>query len=164
MNTLFPYSGLSRRNLLQRGLLLLGAPILVRPIRSRAAQDHGARDPEVPPWSTAQRFVARAFEMKDLAIQRGDQPYGAIVVRGETIIGLGPSQVITENDPTAHAEMVAIREACKHLGTRDLSGCAMYSTSQACAMCETAAYWSNVSQLYYGTEGIAGGAPTYPRC
>lgn len=102
--------------------------------------------------------------MKQLAVERGDQPYGAVIVRGNEIVGRGVSAVITDNDPTAHAEMVAIRDACRHLATRDLSGCVMYGTSRACAMCETAAYWARLSELRHGEDATSQGAPAYPRC
>ncbi len=104
-------------------------------------------------------FMARAFEMRRLAVERGDQPYGAVIVQGQRIVGEGVSAVVTNVDPTAHAEMQAIRDAARRLGSTDLSKCEMYGTSRACPMCEAGAYWARIGKLYYG-EGIAdAGAP-----
>lgn len=104
-------------------------------------------------------YMARAFEMRRLAVERGDQPYGAVIVQGQRIVGEGVSAVVTNTDPTAHAEMQAIRDAARRLGSTDLSKCEMYGTSRACPMCEAGAYWARIGTLYYG-EGIAdAGAP-----
>ena len=105
-----------------------------------------------------------AAQQRQLAASRGDQSFGAVIVKDGRVVGLGPSRVIVNDDPTAHAEIEAIRDACKRLGTRSLSGCAMYSTSKPCRMCETAAYWAGVARLIYG-DGLAdGGAPKYDAC
>ena len=103
-------------------------------------------------------FMRRAFELRRIAVERGDQPYGAVVVRDGRIVGEGVSAVVTTPDPTAHAEVQAIRDAAQRLKTRDLSGAEMYGTSRACPMCEAAAYWAGLSRLWYG-ESIAGGQP-----
>ena len=122
--------------------------------------------PEIPQPQTPSRdaLIERAFEMRRRAVDAGDQSYGAIIVKDHRIVGLGPSRVVTNGDPTAHAEMEAIRDAARRLGTRDLSGCVMYSTSRPCRMCETAAYWANVSRLYHGQSGTDAGAPRYGGC
>lgn len=106
-----------------------------------------------------QAFIKRAFEMRDLAIEAGDQGYGAIVVRGTEIIGQSPSHVVVHNDPTAHAEMEAIRDAARRTGSRDLSGCILYSSSAACPMCEAAAYWANIERMIYGVHASDNGRP-----
>ena len=109
--------------------------------------------------SAAQAFMQRAFELRRISVERGDQAYGAVIVRDGKVVGEGVSAVITTPDPTAHAEMQAIRDAAKRLRTRDLSGCEMYGTSRACPMCEAGAYWAGIARMWYG-EGIAdGGAP-----
>ena len=92
--------------------------------------------------------------MRDEAVRAGDQGFGA----GE-IVAQAPSRVIVNSDPTAHAEMEAIREAARRLGTCDLSGHVMYSSSQPCPMCEAAAYWANLSRMVYGSTGSDAGAP-----
>ena len=111
-----------------------------------------------------QEFVAAAFAMQRRAIDAGDQSFGAVVVKDGKIVGEGPSRVITNRDATAHAEMEAIRDASRKLGSRDLSGCVMYSTFKPCPMCETAAYWAKVSQLYHGGAPADGAAPRYGDC
>jgi len=108
--------------------------------------------------------MARAEEMRALAVEDGDQGYGAIIVKDGRIVGQSPSRVVVNGDPTGHAETEAIRDACRRLGTRDLRGCVMYSTTAACAMCETAAYWANVTRLYAGSAISDQGAPRYGGC
>jgi len=107
------------------------------------------------PWREA---LARARMHRDDAVRAGDQPYGAVVVKVGRVVGDGPSRVVTRNDPTAHAEMEAIRDAARRLGTRDLSGCVLVSTSRACGMCESAAAWARIDRMVYG-EGTDGGRP-----
>ena len=106
-----------------------------------------------------QSFIERAFEMRDLAVETGDQAYGALVVRGSEIIGKSPSHVVIHNDPTAHAEMEAIRDAARRTGSRNLSGCTLYSSSPACPMCEAAAYWANSERMVYGIYANDNGRP-----
>ena len=91
-------------------------------------------------------------------MRSGDQPYGAVVVKDRSIVGEAPSRVVTAGDPTAHAEMEAIRDAARKLGTRDLAGCDLYGSSPACRMCEAAAYWAGIARLFHGADA-AGGAP-----
>ncbi len=104
-------------------------------------------------------FAARALALRDEAVRRGDQPYGAVVVRKGEIVGEGVSAVITDRDPTAHAEMVALRAAARRLATRDLAECELFGSSRACPMCEAAAYWANVGRMFHGSEAIDAGPP-----
>jgi tRNA(Arg) A34 adenosine deaminase TadA len=104
-------------------------------------------------------FIARAFEMKRLAVHYGDQAYGAIVVRQNQIIGQSWSKVVIEQDPTAHAEIAAIRDAASRLKSRKLDDCVLYSSSRPCPMCEGAAYWAGVRGMIYGKDGISAGQP-----
>ena len=76
-------------------------------------------------------------------------PFGAVVVKDGQIIGKGGNMVISSHDPTAHAEIVAIRDACKNLGTFDLNGAVIYATCEPCPMCFAAIYWANISRVYY---------------
>src|SRR5262245_53933323 len=108
------------------------------------------------PARGTEEFMRRAFELRRLAVERGDQPYGAVIVREGRIVGEGVSAVVTTPDPTAHAEIQAIRDAARRLKSRELSGAEMYGTSRACPMCEAAAFWAGISRLWYG-EPIAGG-------
>ena len=77
-------------------------------------------------------------------------PFGACIVKDGVIIGKGINRVIKDNDPTAHAEVVAIRNACKKLGTYDLTGCELYTSCYPCPMCLSAIIWANIKKVYYG--------------
>jgi len=91
----------------------------------------------------------RARERRDEAIRAGDQAFGAVLLREELIVGEAPSRVVTAGDPTAHAEMEAIRDAVRRLKSRDLSGCYLVSTSRPCRMCEAAASWARIDRMVY---------------
>ena len=104
-------------------------------------------------------FMERAFEMRQYAIDNGDQGYGAVVVRDNVIIGQSWSRVILDQDPTGHAEMAAIRDAARRLNDRDLSRAVMYSSSRPCPMCEAAAFWAGVRHMFYGREIRSAGSP-----
>ncbi len=104
-------------------------------------------------------FMERAFEMRQYAIDHGDQGYGAAVVRDNVIIGQSWSRVILDQDPTAHAEMAAIRDAARRLSDGDLSGAVLYSSSRPCPMCEAAAYWAGVRLKFYGRKITSAGSP-----
>lgn len=104
-------------------------------------------------------FVSVAFAMKDRAIESGDQPYGAVVVLNGDVIGYGPSRVVTNDDPTAHAEREAIRDAQVKLNRRNLSDCVMYSTSPPCSECEKAAFEARIARMFYGPDATDAGAP-----
>ena len=106
-----------------------------------------------------QQAMRRAEALRDEAVHAGDQPYGAVVLRGEIIVGAAPSRVITATDPTAHAEMEALRDAARRLRTRDLAGCVLVSTSRPCRMCEAAAGWAGISRMVYGEALTDAGAP-----
>jgi tRNA(Arg) A34 adenosine deaminase TadA len=141
----------------RRVLVLGGAALLLAP----AARGQMRDLPPIaqPEAATREAFMRRAFEMRRVSVERGDQAYGAVIVKDGRIVGEGISAVVTANDPTAHAEMQGIRDAARRLGTRDLSGCEMYGTSRACPMCEAGAYWARVSRLYYGESVSDAGAP-----
>ncbi len=76
-------------------------------------------------------------------------PFGAVVVKNGEIIGAGANQVTSSNDPTAHAEIVAIRQATSHIGSFDLSDCEIYASCEPCPMCLGAIYWAKIGKLYY---------------
>lgn len=98
-----------------------------------------------------QRFMARAIALseKNLELLHGG-PFGAVVVKDNQIIGQGYNQVIQTSDPTAHAEIVAIRQACAELGSYSLEDCSVYSSCEPCPMCLGAIYWARPANLYYG--------------
>ncbi len=77
-------------------------------------------------------------------------PFGACIVKDGQIIGKGSNHVLANNDPTAHAEVMAIRDACKNIGSYDLSGCELYTSCYPCPMCMSAIIWANISKIYYG--------------
>src|SRR3954468_3112862 len=77
-------------------------------------------------------------------------PFGAVVVRGDKIVGRGCNQVTSTNDPTAHAEIVAIRDACKRLKTFQLDDCDLYTSCEPCPMCLSAVYWARCRKVFYG--------------
>ena len=96
-------------------------------------------------------FMKRAIELARWGIARGDGgPFGAVVVRQGEIIGEGWNRVVGTNDPTAHGEITAIRDACARLGTFDLEGCEIHTTGQPCPMCLGAIHWARIGRIYYG--------------
>lgn len=97
-------------------------------------------------------FLARAIELADESVRRGGFPAGAIIVKNGEVIAEGISIGNSIHDPTAHAESVAIREACKKLGITNLEGFVLYSSLQPCLMCFSAAQWAGISKNVYGTK------------
>lgn len=85
-------------------------------------------------------------------------PFGAIVVKEGKIVGKGHNRVLKNNDPTCHAEVEAIREACRNLGTYDLTGCELYASSYPCPMCLGAIIWANIKKVYYANSAEDAGA------
>ena len=77
-------------------------------------------------------------------------PFGAVIAKDGEIIAKGWNKVTSTNDPTAHAEVTVIREACKKLGTFDLTGCELYTSCEPCPMCLSASYWAGIKKIYYG--------------
>jgi guanine deaminase len=93
--------------------------------------------------------IAKKESEKGMRANEGG-PFGAIIVRNEKIIAKGHNKVIKTNDPTAHAEVIAIREASKKLGRFDLSDCEIYSSCEPCPMCLAAIHWAKMRKLYFG--------------
>jgi guanine deaminase len=97
-----------------------------------------------------EKFMARAIEIaRDRLHEKDARPFAALVVKQGEIIGEGRSQQKALNDPTAHGEIVAIRDACRRLGTTDLSGCELYTTCEPCLLCAAAIWWAKISKIYY---------------
>jgi guanine deaminase len=95
-------------------------------------------------------FMARAIQLSIDNVRSGrGGPFGAVVVKDGSIIAEGANQVTATNDPTAHAEMVAIREACRKLAAFDLEACEIYSSCEPCPMCLGAIYWARLSRVYF---------------
>ncbi|KKP28223.1 MAG: zinc-binding CMP/dCMP deaminase [candidate division TM6 bacterium GW2011_GWF2_30_66] len=97
------------------------------------------------------KFMARAIELSIENIKnKTGGPFGAVIVKDNIIIAQGANSVTKNNDPTAHAEIVAIRNACKNLNTFNLSDCVIYTSCEPCPMCLSAIYWSRINTIYYG--------------
>ncbi len=152
----------ARRSFVALGALALAAlcvGLRARPASAQAREP--IRQPEQPGKSA---FMQRAIAMRDTASRAGDQPYGAVVVKDNRIVGEAPSRVVTARDPTAHAEMEAIRDAARRLGTRDLGGCEIYASTRPCPMCEAASYWAGIARIHHGADAADAGPPRLSRC
>ena len=97
-----------------------------------------------------ERFMREAIRLADESVERGGGPFGAVIVKDGAIVARGANSVTLDNDPTAHAEVNAIRAACRSLGTFDLSGCTVYTSCEPCPMCLAAIYWAGISRIYFG--------------
>ena len=94
-------------------------------------------------------FMKRAIELSIESVNKGGGPFGCVIVKDEKIVSEGSNKVKLTNDPTAHGEIVAIRDACKKLNNFNLSGCELYSSCEPCPMCLSACYWSRIDKIYY---------------
>jgi guanine deaminase len=97
----------------------------------------------------ANPFVRQAIELALSSVSRDGGPFGALIVKDNVVIATGVNQVTRTNDPTAHAEVVAIREACRVLGDFQLNGCDLYSSCEPCPMCLGAIYWARPSRVFF---------------
>ena len=91
-----------------------------------------------------------AIDLSIENVQNGGGPFGAVIVQEDRIVATGTNRVTANNDPTAHAEVSAIREACARLGTFKLEGCTIYTSCEPCPMCLSAIYWAGIQRIYYG--------------
>ncbi len=97
------------------------------------------------------KYMKIADELaRENVITNNGGPFGAVIVKNGEIVGKGNNHVVANNDPTAHAEIMAIRDACKNLNTFDLTGCEIYTSCYPCPMCLSAIIWSNIKKVYYG--------------
>jgi tRNA(adenine34) deaminase len=110
------------------------------------------------PLSKAREMMTEALNLARAAAAQGEVPVGAIVVKDGVIIGRGSNQPLEHHDPTAHAEILAIRAAAAYLGNERLTGCDLWVTLEPCAMCAGAIAHSRIARLYYGAEDPKGGA------
>ena len=94
-------------------------------------------------------FMLRAIELSINSVNTTGGPFGCVIVKENKIIAEGSNKVTSSNDPTAHAEVVAIREACKKLNTFNLTGCDLYTSCEPCPMCLSAIYWARIEKIYY---------------
>ncbi|HQV77220.1 MAG TPA: nucleoside deaminase [Chitinophagales bacterium] len=96
------------------------------------------------------KFMLRAIELSEIGMQDGKGgPFGCVIVKNNEIVGEGFNQVTSSNDPTAHAEIVAIRNACKNLNSFQLEGCEIYTSCEPCPMCLGAIYWARPTKIYF---------------
>ena len=99
--------------------------------------------------TNSSKFMLRAIELSIQSAKTKGGPFGCVIVKDDKIIAEGSNKVTSSNDPTAHGEIVAIREACQNLNTFDLSGCEIYTSCEPCPMCLSAIYWSRLDKIYY---------------
>lgn len=137
----------------RRGALLRASGIAL------AATTAAIRDVVAAPTVPDARWYEAAVAMQRLAESWGDQPYGAVLVLNGVLVGEGPSRVVKNRDPSAHAEREALRDAQRRLGTDDLEGAVLYSTSRPCGLCEHAAASARVSRMYFGASLADAGRP-----
>lgn len=97
-------------------------------------------------------FMRQAIDLAVENIKNGGGPFGAVIVKDGEVVATGANRVTANNDPTAHAEVSAIRAACTKLGTFDLSGCVIYTSCEPCPMCLGAIYWAHIDKIYYGAN------------
>ena len=95
------------------------------------------------------KFMLRAITLSIESVKTGGGPFGSVLVKNDKIISEGFNKVTTTNDPTAHGEIVAIREACKKLNNFNLNGSELYSSCEPCPMCLSAIYWARIDKVYY---------------
>ena len=95
-------------------------------------------------------YMREAIRLADESVKNGGGPFGAVIVKDGEIVAGSANSVTRDNDPTAHAEVNTIRQACKKLGTFDLSDCVIYTSCEPCPMCLGAIYWARIKKIYYG--------------
>jgi tRNA(Arg) A34 adenosine deaminase TadA len=132
----------------RRTLCLAALAIPMRPRGARAAECGSIRE-----------FARQAVSMREKAVAAGDRPYGAVIVLDECIVGYGPSRVIVDNDPDAHAERVALWDAMSRLGRKVLPGAVIYATSTPCAICQRALSSAGIVRMYVGPKATDEGPP-----
>lgn len=99
------------------------------------------------------KFMKQAVELARLGMQKNEGgPFGCVIVKDGSVIAEGNNRVTSENDPTAHAEIVAIRKACEVLGSFQLTGCDLYTSCEPCPMCLGAIYWARPQKVYYAAS------------
>ena len=96
--------------------------------------------------------MRKAIELSIKSVRNGGGPFGAVIAREGEIIAEGSNGVTIYNDPTAHAEVTAIRKACEKLGSFDLTGCEIYTSCEPCPMCLGAIYWAHLDKIYYANN------------
>ena len=101
---------------------------------------------------TKEELMRRAIELSENSVRNGGGPFGAVIAKDGEIIAEGSNKVTINNDPTAHAEVCAIRNACKILNTFELANCVIYTSCEPCPMCLGALYWARLSKIFYAND------------
>ena len=101
---------------------------------------------------TNEELMRRAIELSENSVRNGGGPFGAVIAKDGEIVAEGSNKVTIDNDPTAHAEVCTIRNACQKFGTFDLSGCVIYTSCEPCPMCFGAIYWAHLDKIYYAND------------
>ena len=104
------------------------------------------------------KYMQMAIDLSVENVDNGGGPFGAVIVKDGNILSTGVNRVVPNSDPTAHAEVSAIREACGKLKTYKLEGCTIYSSCEPCPMCLGAIYWAHIDRIYYGNDRRAAAA------
>lgn len=99
-----------------------------------------------------EHYLREAIELAKQSVDLGGGPFGCVIVRGGEIVGRGHNRVTPDRDPSAHAEIVAIRDACRKLGTHQLDGCDLYASCEPCPMCLGATYWARAGSIWYAAD------------
>ena len=136
-----------------------GLASLATIFRTQVAAAQGSSPITQPSQKTKTGYLARANELREQAVREGDQAYGAVIVRAGLIVGEGRNYVVLQTDPTAHAELLAVRDAARRLRTADLSDCEVYSPATPCPMCQAALYWARVRRYHNQNTPPEGVAP-----
>lgn len=97
-------------------------------------------------------FMRRAIALSEESVRTGGGPFGAVIVKDEVIVSEASNSVTIDHDPTAHAEVNAIRKATQRMGTFDLEGCEIYTSCEPCPMCLGAIYWAHLDRIYYAND------------
>jgi len=101
---------------------------------------------------TKEELMGKAIVLSEENVSNGGGPFGAVIARNGKIVATGVNRVTANNDPTAHAEVSAIRAACEKLNTFNLSGCEIYTSCEPCPMCLGAIYWAHIDKIYFGND------------
>jgi tRNA(Arg) A34 adenosine deaminase TadA len=157
----------------RRGVLALGLSLAVGPglcharecdvcsVDERTASEFEFTQPAVP---SAAAFMAVARQAKAFAEKRGDSGFGAALVVNALVAGAAPNRTRSGHDPTAHAEIEAIRDACRRLAANRVDNAVLYATSRPCRMCELACYHAGVAKIVYGDSLTDAGSPRNEAC
>lgn len=136
---------------MKRTIVILGAALLLCGISAQAHRPAASGTGQADTL-TKEELMREAIRLSEQNVAAGGGPFGAVIARNGRIIATGTNRVTPDCDPTAHAEVSAIRAAAKALGTFDLSGCEIYTSCEPCPMCLGAIYWARLDRMYYGND------------